>query len=403
MKNILIVTNEYSSDSRPNERWPKVVSYFAQEWSRNNNVVVVINSSKFPRFYYYFNFLLKTVIAKIYHKNPNYITDRQWRKEFDYMDGNIRVYNKPLLKYFPHAKFTNKQLRLQILRIVEELSRNSFEPDIIVGHWIDPQLDIVLGLKGYFNAKTALVAHGASTRKMKFQRTLGKKLDQLDRFGCRNLPLAKVYYEKYRLREMPFVCPSGLPDRFINNIPTNKCVFSDKEIRFVTTCRLLNWKCIDDAVKGVSLAMGLDAYHYDIIGDGPEQNHINNIINKLGVNNKVSLLGRLQREEIQSKLQQADCFIMISKGETFGLVYLEAMIQGCITIGSKGGGIDGVIIDGINGFLCKEGDANDLARVLKHIMGLSREEINSISRKAIETAREYTDSKVAQRYLDTIC
>ena len=43
-------------------------------------------------------------------------------------------------------------------------------------------------------------------------------------------------------------------------------------------------------------------------------------------------------------------WIMISKNETFGLVYLEAMARGCITIGSRNQGIDGVINHGVNGF-----------------------------------------------------
>lgn len=49
----------------------------------------------------------------------------------------------------------------------------------------------------------------------------------------------------------------------------------------------------------------------------------------------------------------SDCFIMISKNEAFGLVYLEAMSAGCITIASRGEGFDGVIIHGVNGFYVK--------------------------------------------------
>ena len=40
---------------------------------------------------------------------------------------------------------------------------------------------------------------------------------------------------------------------------------------------------------------------------------------------------------------------MISSPETFGLAYLEAMARGNIVIGTKGWGIDGIVIDGENG------------------------------------------------------
>lgn len=40
---------------------------------------------------------------------------------------------------------------------------------------------------------------------------------------------------------------------------------------------------------------------------------------------------------------------MISRNETFGVVYLEAMAAGCITIASRNVGYDGIIVDRVNG------------------------------------------------------
>ena len=93
---------------------------------------------------------------------------------------------------------------------------------------------------------------------------------------------------------------------------------------------------------------------------------------------------------------------MISDNETFGLVYLEAMALGCVTIASKGGGIDGIIIDGENGFLCNPGDANDLSRIIDKLRKYDKEELRLISEKAVHTAKMYTDEKVAETYLNAI-
>ena len=49
-------------------------------------------------------------------------------------------------------------------------------------------------------------------------------------------------------------------------------------------------------------------------------------------------------------MEESDVFAMVSSPETFGLVYIEAMAKGCVTIGSKGEGIDGVIVNNENGF-----------------------------------------------------
>lgn len=93
---------------------------------------------------------------------------------------------------------------------------------------------------------------------------------------------------------------------------------------------------------------------------------------------------------------------MISKNESLGLVYLEAMAKGCITIGSRNEGIDGVIVDGLNGFLCEAGNHNELSGIINKINSLPRLEKSKISLNAIQTATNLTDYKVAENYIETV-
>ena len=116
----------------------------------------------------------------------------------------------------------------------------------------------------------------------------------------------------------------------------------------------------------------------------------------------ISFMGFLDRDKIMNYLDKSECFVMISKGEAFGLVYLEAMARGLITIGSKREGIDGVIVHGVNGFLCSSGDKNELVEIFKHINSLSSDEKKLVSDNAIKTAQEMTDFNVADKYLRTI-
>ena len=98
----------------------------------------------------------------------------------------------------------------------------------------------------------------------------------------------------------------------------------------------------------------------------------------------------------------SDVFIMISKDEVFGLVYLEAMARGCITIASKNEGMEGIIIDGYNGFLCEAGNHDELCKIIRIINDLPKEKINEISQNAINTARKYTDEAVAAQYINNV-
>jgi glycogen synthase len=101
-------------------------------------------------------------------------------------------------------------------------------------------------------------------------------------------------------------------------------------------------------------------------------------------------------------MDKTEVFIMVSDNETFGLVYLEAMSRGCIVIASKNGGMDGIIKNGVNGFLCEQGNENELYKILKKIKGMSIEEKKSISENGIKTSSNFKDSHVAQNYLENV-
>ena len=63
-------------------------------------------------------------------------------------------------------------------------------------------------------------------------------------------------------------------------------------------------------------------------------------------------------------MKKSDVFVMPSAPETFGLVYLEAMASGCIVVGAKGWGIDGLIKNGFDGYLVEPRDIDALKNFL---------------------------------------
>ncbi len=400
-KNILILTHQYSSDTRPNGRWTKVVSYFAHEWSKDNNVLVIINSSKFPKFYYLFGWILRWV-AKKNSKDPALIEDQSWRHPFDFNDDGINVYNRPMLKFWPHAYYGGGQIKRQVKDIISICKKNDFKPDIIDAHWLNPQIDLLLPLGDYYQAKTALVLHSEAITPRYFTKSVEHKLNKIGRLGCRSHFGAKMIFDNLNLKEKPFVCSSGISDKYVEDAISEKSILSKSKIKVVTVSRLMDWKCIDAAITGVCQALIDKSYEYQIIGDGPERPRLQDTIKKLGVEDNVALVGKQPRGQVIERLKDADIFVLISKHETFGLVYLEAMLQGCIAVGSQNGGIDGIIVNGSNGFLSPEGDATELEKTLRKIITMSGGELHAISDAAITTAKEYTDSKVATRYLNEI-
>ena len=139
-----------------------------------------------------------------------------------------------------------------------------------------------------------------------------------------------------------------------------------------------------------------------VVGGGPEEDNLRKLAEDMNAGDRIIFTGRISREKVLIKMGEAQVFTLISHGETFGMVYIEAMLQGCLTIASKGGGFDGLIQDGVNGFICKPGNQKNLEDVYKRIAQMTTEERNEIGQAAINTAIHYSENEVAERYLNDI-
>ena len=78
------------------------------------------------------------------------------------------------------------------------------------------------------------------------------------------------------------------------------------------------------------------------------------------------------------------------------------MAASCLTIASKDGGVDGIIVDNENGYLCHEADNNELKRILENIMESDYKHLTQIVNHGYKTVQNYSDCKVAEKYLNDI-
>lgn len=95
---------------------------------------------------------------------------------------------------------------------------------------------------------------------------------------------------------------------------------------------------------------------YNIIGEGPKKNTILEMCRNNGIEDSVFIHGNMSNDRVLGFMEESEYFIMPSYPEGFGIVYLEAMSKGCITIGTIGEGIEDLIDNGSNGFLVEKGD-----------------------------------------------
>ena len=140
-----------------------------------------------------------------------------------------------------------------------------------------------------------------------------------------------------------------------------------------------------------------------IYGDGPERSKLE----QLAASNEVTKTsvrfhGLISHDKVADIMANSDIFAMVSTGETFGLVYLEAMASGDIVIASRHEGIDGIVIDGKNGFIVDPNNLDELVQCMKNIFNLNDTDYTEISRNANLTAMEFTEEKMGRKYLSMI-
>lgn len=109
---------------------------------------------------------------------------------------------------------------------------------------------------------------------------------------------------------------------------------------------------------------------YAIIGTGPEENHLSQLIKKLNLQKKVLLLGRLKEKDLTTVYNTADAFIQPNipiegDAEGFGLVLLEAALCERLVLAANLDGISQAIHHHKNGFLLESQNPDEWIKTIK--------------------------------------
>ena len=392
-KRILVLTPIYPADDIP-KGWTPVVHYFTREWVKQGHRVLVVNyQAKFPKVFYWLARLLKgRITSKVGYTVPTMaVTDRKYQME------GVDVYRVCLKKQKPHSRYSQHEIKKALDKTMAYCKELDFQPDAVAAHWSNPQLELMCQLKAHFNVPTCYIAHDAGHFK-EFGEDAKRLWDAVDIVGYRSAAIKRRFEITREYIKPSFMCYSGIPASYNDNTKARK--FQDvRSIAYVGT--LIKRKYPVQIITALTRSAGKD-FCISYAGEGQEAEAIKAEAERLGVTENVRLLGRIDRNEVIKLLDETDLFIMISRNETFGLVYLEAMARGCITIASRNEGFDGIIEDGKNGFLCEAGNSDELAEIIERIKQMPPQQRIDISTNAMNTAKELTDGNVAAYYLEQI-
>lgn len=197
-------------------------------------------------------------------------------------------------------------------------------------------------------------------------------------------------------------CHTGVKSLVVPNI-VDVSLFSLVErvghqgFRMATTSNLISLKRTINILKVLPEIISMNKnIHLDIIGDGELKQELMNFVNDNKLDDFVTFHGLLSRQQIAKVYEKADCFVLPSITETFGVAYVEAMAVGLPVIATRCGGPEDFVNER-NGIMI---DVDDLSQLKDAIVQMIHHsgDFNSVAIKS-NVVEKFSPSKVAERLI----
>jgi glycosyltransferase involved in cell wall biosynthesis len=311
-------------------------------------------------------------ILLIYLRGNNY-----WKKELETL--GVKVIKIDLLKLINITKFIKAYFELKKAIF-------NFNPKIVHAHL--SSMELLSSLLKFFNPK-------------KVNLVVTKHLDShfLEGSFGQNLLIRGVFIDKFILKNTDkIICISKQVKKYFTkkiSIPKNKIrviyygvdrdyFTKKKNFRKTKVAKLINKNlekkdflicCIARHVKQKSLDFLILSFaeftkknpnsKLLLIGDGPERKNLVKISKENNIFNKIIWVKF--SEHIKDLLNISNVFVLPSKYEGFGIVFLEAMLTNTPVISTNISAIPEIIKNKYNGILIEPGNVKQMTAALKNI------------------------------------
>lgn len=363
------------------------IHYFSKEFVRQGHEVVVCHLYSNPI----------SRLGKMRHQHGSVLENT--------LDG-VHVCFSSLQIYVPHKYSGSRFAQIRnARRMKNHLEKQlKFTPEIIFVHYPTTFLDYCEELIG--NQYASCILHNTDLTQIEKQHSRGHEHTErrikalFHNIGFRSQQLL----ERGKLvgianNDSPVIL-SGIPNKllFSKDKIGRKINTIERNTSLLFVGKLNEQKRVNVIIKALGLCK--EFCTLDIIGEGPQKGELLKLAKDLNLVGRVRFLGAMPREDVSKIMYEKDIFVMVSKAETLGLVYIEAMAAGCITIGSKGEGIDGLIKNNINGFLVEPDNEEKLSKVIDYIISAPKDVIDIVRLNGFTTAESLTDELAAKKYLN---
>ncbi len=323
----------------------------------------------------------EVVIVKLDHKEPFYEIDNNIIIE----SLNLEKVNNTILKKVIHNFTLLSSIRKSIKK---------YNPNITISFMDKTNISVLLATRFLSNKLIISERTNYSAQKNKLIRILRSIIYPL---SDGMVVLSQYDYDKYHNVKNKKI--------IFNPLFIDDKVSSTKDKIIISVGRLWKGKAYDiflEALARIDKEL-LDDWNVYIIGEGPERQKLEAIVDKLGLVKTVKFLG--VKKNIVDYYQQASIFVSTSRSEGFPNTLSEALSLGCASIATDCiTGPSELIKNEENGFLVEVDNINQISEKLE-ILIKDKSLRDDFSRKSVEMSKKFKTENIVkewEKYIDEI-
>ncbi len=305
-------------------------------------------------------------------RNPSFIfKDLKNNKQMGLnisLDNGLKTYK--YISYNVPPRITQcMELRFYwgLKKILEHLKKEgNWMPDIIHLHSFFPAGYGVLKLHEKLNIPYIITEHSTGFSNKGFKKYQLDYLRKILEHSSKIIAVGKGLkndLQSYTSKSIDII-PNMVDCGRFNRVQTTK----HESFTFFSLAYLTHKKGFDILIKAFAQAFkGNNNVNLRIGGDGNEKNKLLNLCRELEIDGQVEFLGALNREEVIDEMNSCHAFVLASRFETFGVVFIEALSCGKPIIVPD---IDGPndIVNDENGYIFERNNTQDLANKLSLLL-----------------------------------
>ncbi len=285
----------------------------------------------------------------------------------EYVEADIPTYAYKSMLFFPKVPYLDRNRRIAAgLKLFHRYVAKHGKPDVIHAHCLNEGGLIAYKIHQLTGIPYVITEHSTTYARNMIQSWQRPLMQKAAEHAAARIAVsrdfAQLLKKEFQGLEWQYI-PNILSAQFeafvdLDNKPANQ------DFTFCSVAHLQHKKGYDILLPAFAEALKTHPnLKLKIGGGGYEEPKLHKLAKDLGLENSVTFLGKLKNNEVLDLMYHSDAFVLASRHETFGVVFIEALAQGLPVIATRCGGPESIVNED-NGLLVNIEDRQALTNAL---------------------------------------